>query len=62
MHTLGTRPAAMWADQRNYDPAAGEAVSPGLIRLAVGIESTRDLLDDLVGALDACDDDDATQD
>ena len=54
VHTLGTRPAAMWGDQRNYDAASGDAAAPGLIRLAVGIESTSDLLDDLEGALDAC--------
>jgi len=52
VHTLGTRPAAMWGDERNYDTSSGEAVPPGLIRLAVGIESTRDLVEDLAAALD----------
>jgi methionine-gamma-lyase len=59
VHTLGTRPAAMWGDTRNYDATAGDAVAPGLIRLAVGIESTKDLLEDLERALDACGDDGA---
>ena len=53
VHTLGTRPAAMWGDTRNYDPALADAVPPGLIRLAVGIEATTDLVDDLHEALDA---------
>jgi methionine-gamma-lyase len=53
VHTLGTRPAAMWGDARNYDPSVAEGVAPGLIRLAVGIESTTDLVEDLTAALDA---------
>ena len=56
VHTLGTRPAAMWGDERNYDPGISEAVAPGLIRLAVGIEATADLVDDVLSALDRCDD------
>jgi methionine-gamma-lyase len=52
VHTLGTRPAAMWGDTRNYDASLAASVPPGLIRLAVGIESTRDLVDDLSAALD----------
>src|ERR1039458_6990978 len=47
VHTLGTRPAAMWGDERNYEAMESDAVAPGLGRLAVGIESTRDLLEDL---------------
>jgi methionine-gamma-lyase len=60
VHTLGTRPAAMWGDERNYDSTAGEGAAPGLIRLAVGIESTRDLVEDLEAALDASSDEGAT--
>ena len=56
VHTLGTRPAAMWGDTRNYDPAASGSVSPGLVRLAVGIESTGDLVADLERALEVCGD------
>lgn len=56
VHTLGTRPAAMWGDTRNYDATAAGGVAAGLVRLAVGIESTKDLLDDLERALDACGD------
>jgi len=52
VHTLGTRPAAMWGDARNYDTSLADSVPPGLIRLAVGIESTGDLLEDLTSALD----------
>jgi methionine-gamma-lyase len=59
VNTLGTRPAAMWGDTRNYDAAAGKAVAPGLVRLAVGIESTRDLVDDLEHGLEACRDEGA---
>ncbi len=55
VHTLATRPAAMWGDERNYDALAADDVAPGLIRLAVGIESTVDLIDDLTAALDALD-------
>ncbi len=54
VHTLGTRPAAMWGDRRNYDPAVAGDVEEGLIRLAVGIEATSDLTEDLTIALDAC--------
>jgi methionine-gamma-lyase len=53
VHTLGTRPAAMWGDERNYDPALRAAVPEGLVRLAVGIEATGDLLEDVRTALDA---------
>jgi cystathionine beta-lyase/cystathionine gamma-synthase len=49
----------MWGDTRNYDAAAGKAVAPGLVRLAVGIESTRDLVDDLEHGLEACRDEGA---
>jgi methionine-gamma-lyase len=56
VHTLGTRPAAMWGDTRNYDPSLADEVAPGLIRLAVGIEATQDLCDDLTGALGATED------
>jgi methionine-gamma-lyase len=55
VHSLATRPAAMWGDARNYDSALADDVAPGLIRLAVGIESTVDLVDDVTAALDAVD-------
>jgi methionine-gamma-lyase len=57
VHTLATRPAAMWADERNYDASAHESVAPGLVRMAVGIESTADLVADVLGALDKVGDD-----
>jgi methionine-gamma-lyase len=52
VHTLATRPASMWGDARNYDPVDHDGVAPGLVRLAVGIEATTDLLDDVHRALD----------
>jgi methionine-gamma-lyase len=57
VQTLGTRPAAMWGDARNYDAGLAGAVAPGLVRLAVGIEATGDLVEDLSRALDAAGDD-----
>ncbi len=51
VHSLATRPAAMWGDTRNY--AASPGVADGLIRMAVGIESPRDLLDDVAAGLEA---------
>jgi len=60
VHTLATRPAAMWGDDRNYDPDLATDVPPGLVRMAVGIEATSDLVRDLVDALDAARDATAT--
>lgn len=51
VHTLATRPAAMWSDARNYEEQPG--VTDGLVRIAVGIESTADLLADVAGGLEA---------
>jgi len=56
VHTIATRPAAMWGDERNYDAGRHDAIAAGVIRLSVGIESTADLLDDVLGALDEADD------
>jgi methionine-gamma-lyase len=52
VHTLATRPASLWGDERNYDPVDHGGVTPGLVRLSVGIEATSDLVDDVVRALD----------
>jgi methionine-gamma-lyase len=54
VHTLATRPASMWGDTRNYEPGVHGGVTPGLVRLSVGIEATTDLLDDVRRALDRC--------
>ena len=53
VHSIATRPAAMWSDQRQYQSSDGGAVPDGLIRLSVGIEATTDLLTDFQRALDA---------
>ncbi len=50
VHSIATRPAAMWSNQRAYDmqhSGSGE----GLIRMSVGIEATDDLLEDFAAAL-----------
>ena len=49
VHSIATRPAAMWSDQRHY--AGTERVSEGLIRFSVGIEARDDLLLDVEHAL-----------
>ena len=51
VHSIATRPAAMWSDPRQYQ--SGSGITAGLIRLSVGIESTQDLLDDFHTALEA---------
>lgn len=51
VHTLATRPAAMWGDPRNY-PEGLHGVTEGLVRMAVGIEATSDLVRDVVRGLD----------
>ena len=50
VHSIATRPAAMWSDPRQYE--SGGAITEGLIRISVGIESTQDLLDDFHTALE----------
>jgi cystathionine beta-lyase/cystathionine gamma-synthase len=51
VHSIATRPAAMWSDQRQYQSQVEDDVDAGLIRLSVGIESKEDLLKDFVQAL-----------
>ena len=51
VHSIATRPAAMWSDQRQYQSQVEDGVDAGLIRLSVGIESKEDLLKDFVQAL-----------
>ncbi|MGA7834167.1 MAG: aminotransferase class I/II-fold pyridoxal phosphate-dependent enzyme [Acidimicrobiales bacterium] len=50
VHSIATRPAAMWSNQRAYD-MQHSSLDEGLIRLSVGIEATADLLDDFAAAL-----------
>jgi methionine-gamma-lyase len=52
VHSIATRPAAMWSDQRQYQSQVEDGVDAGLIRLSVGIESKEDLLKDFVQALE----------
>ena len=53
VHSIATRPAAMWSDQRQYQSQVDDGVDEGLIRLSVGIEAQEDLLKDFAKALDA---------
>lgn len=51
VHSLATRPAAMWSGRR---PGAGaDVVDEGLIRLSVGLEAKEDLVEDFGHALAA---------
>lgn len=52
VHSIATRPAAMWSDQRQYQNSDGGGVPDGLIRLSVGIEAARDLIEDFESALE----------
>jgi methionine-gamma-lyase len=51
VHSIATRPAAMWSDQLQYLSQVDDGVDAGLIRLSVGIESQEDLLKDFDRAL-----------
>jgi methionine-gamma-lyase len=53
VHSIATRPAAMWSDQRQYQDQARDGVDQALIRLSVGIEATEDLIMDFAQALEA---------
>jgi methionine-gamma-lyase len=52
VHSIATRPAAMWADQRQYQDQAEQGLDQALIRLSVGIETHEDLVADFAQALD----------
>jgi cystathionine beta-lyase/cystathionine gamma-synthase len=49
--TLVIQPAAMWGGRLPAEEVRKQGVGPGLIRMAVGIEDTEDLLADLSHAL-----------
>jgi methionine-gamma-lyase len=51
VHSIATRPSAMWSSQPAYDSEHTGEADPGLIRLSVGIESTEDLIEDFETAL-----------
>jgi methionine-gamma-lyase len=50
--TLAVHPAAMWAHALTEEQLEDAGVSPGLVRLAIGIESEADLVDDVTMAAD----------
>ena len=51
VHSIATRPSAMWANTPSWDAQHDGASDEGLIRMSVGIESTQDLIDDFDAAL-----------
>jgi methionine-gamma-lyase len=51
VRSLVVRPAAMWAQEMTVEELASAGVAPGLVRLAVGLESEHDLIADLERAL-----------
>jgi methionine-gamma-lyase len=53
VRSLVVRPAAMWAQEMTADEVAATGITPGLVRLAVGLESEADLIADLDRGLDA---------
>jgi methionine-gamma-lyase len=53
VHSIATRPAAMWSDQLQYQSQVENGVDAGLIRLSVGIEAEVDLLKDFESALES---------
>jgi methionine-gamma-lyase len=53
VHSIATRPSAMWSNQANYQAQSTSETDDALIRLSVGIESTDDLFKDFEQALAA---------
>jgi methionine-gamma-lyase len=53
VHSIATRPSAMWSSQPAYDAQHSDEANDALIRLSVGIESAEDLVDDFLSALKA---------
>jgi methionine-gamma-lyase len=53
VHSIATRPSAMWSNQPSYDAERAGEADAGLIRLSVGIESTEDLVEDFEASLKA---------
>ncbi len=54
IETLIQHPASMTHAAMSREDREASGISDGLVRLSVGCEDRRDLLDDLRGALDAC--------
>jgi cystathionine beta-lyase/cystathionine gamma-synthase len=51
VHSIATRPSAMWSNQSAYRDQQQNDGDDALIRLSVGIEDTDDLLEDFEHAL-----------
>jgi methionine-gamma-lyase len=51
VHSIATRPSAMWSSQAAYRDQQSQEANEALIRLSVGIESVEDLLADFENAL-----------
>jgi cystathionine beta-lyase/cystathionine gamma-synthase len=51
VHSLASRPSAMWSSQPAYRDQRSPESNEALIRLSVGLESTADLLADFENAL-----------
>jgi cystathionine beta-lyase/cystathionine gamma-synthase len=51
VHSIATRPSAMWSNQPAYRDQQSVEANEALIRLSVGIEATADLLADFENAL-----------
>jgi methionine-gamma-lyase len=51
VHSIATRPSAMWSSQPAYQVQQSAEADEALIRLSVGIEATADLLADFENAL-----------
>jgi methionine-gamma-lyase len=51
VHSIATRPSAMWSSQPAYQSQQSPESNEALIRLSVGIEDTTDLLADFENAL-----------
>ena len=51
VESLVVHPASMWAKSYTLEQLEGVGIRPGLVRMSVGLEGERDLLDDLDRAL-----------
>ncbi|HEX2241044.1 MAG TPA: aminotransferase class I/II-fold pyridoxal phosphate-dependent enzyme [Actinomycetota bacterium] len=52
--SLVAQPATMWGKSMSEEQLDEAGVRPGLVRLAVGLDSEKDLVGDITTALDAC--------
>lgn len=52
VESLVSHPAAMWVHSYTEEELAAIGIAPGLVRLSVGIETTEDLVADVIQAMD----------